>query len=261
MAMPRKSNSFLLALGLLVLAAFLCCCGGEQEGAPTIAFKVVGEAPHEVSSYCQGYLIHDGVLWESAGKWKESKLKKIDLKTRQVITERKIDDELFAEGLCLLGDKLYQLTWKEGVCLVWNASSMIRTQTFKYRGQGWGLTTDGKELVMSDGSATLVFRRPDDFGEIRRVRVTDGSNTVPALNELEWIEGEVWANVYQQDRIAIINPATGAVRAWLDCGELRKNFDHPEAEVLNGIAYDAATKEIWLTGKYWPKSFRIALEN
>ncbi len=261
--MTRKKSLALGTFGLLGILglALLQCCGESEEGAPTIGYKVVSEAPHEVSSYTQGFFIENGFLWESAGKRQESKLKKIDLKTREVILERALDDALFAEGACFLDGKIYQLTWHEGVCLVWDAESMIRRSKFNYKGQGWGLTTDGRELIMSDGTSTLVFRSPEDFKELRRVQVTDGPNTVPALNELEWIDGEVWANVYQQSRIAIINPKTGAVRAWLDCEDLRKRVTNPEADVLNGIAFDRSTGAIHVTGKYWSKSFQIALEN
>lgn len=225
-------------------------------------FKVVKTFPHDRNAFTQGLLWHDGVLYEGTGREGLSFVRRVDLNTGKVLRQSKLPPEVFGEGLVLDGDRLIQITWQSGRAFVFDAQTFKPLGEWKYKGEGWGLTTDGKELIMSDGSSQLIFRDPKTFAEKRRVKVTFNGKPLKMLNELEWIAGQVWANVWQTDYIVRINPQTGAVEDYLDCsGLLSSNSRVGKEDVLNGIAYDAQTKRIFLTGKLWPKLFEIKLEN
>ncbi len=185
----------------------------------------------------------------------------MDLETGEVLQAHALDEEYFGEGIAVVGDRIYQLTWQSGVCFVYDRETFEVLETFSYTGEGWGLTTDGERLIMSDGSSRLVFRDPDTFAVLNSVIVQDGGLPVSYLNELEYIDGEVWANIWQTDHIVHIDPATGNVTGWIDLTSLLPS-DYPraeDAEVLNGIAYDSETGRVFVTGKYWPAVFEIEL--
>ncbi len=166
----------------------------------------------------------------------------------------------FAEGACLLNGKIYQLTWQEQVCFVYDAATFKQSGSFNYATEGWGVTTDGTQLIMSDGTSTIYFRDPNNFAEIRRIKVRNGNKEIPYLNELEYINGEIWANVYTSDVIVRINPATGKVTGIINLENLLpRSLRKPQTDVLNGIAYDTEGKRIFVTGKNWPKLYEITI--
>lgn len=212
--------------------------------------------PHFSKCYTQGLIIQDGLVWESCGQFGESQLIHWELATQKVIKQVKFDDKYFAEGLTEINDKLFMLTWRAGIAFEIDSKTLKTIKTHQYTGEGWGLTTDGKQLIMSNGSDVLQFINPDDFSVEHSVKVSINGKPVNMLNELEWIEGKIYANVYQTDYIVVIDPKTGHITNKHHLPKLLKNvFRKPG--VLNGIAYDKATKKIWITGKNWPKMFEL----
>ena len=229
--------------------------------AKLISFKVVQSYPHDRNAFTQGLLWHDGVLYEGTGREGLSFVRRVDLKTGKVLRQSQLPPEVFGEGLVLDDNRLIQITWQSGRAFVFDAKTFKPLGEWKYEGEGWGLTSDGEELIMSNGSSQLIFRDPKTFAEKRRVDVTFNGKPLKMLNELEWIDGQVWANVWQTDYIVRINPQSGAVEEYLDCsGLLSSNSRVGKEDVLNGIAYDPQTKRIFLTGKLWPKLFEIRLQ-
>lgn len=248
-----------LIMVIAVCFSSYCCtsCSNNPETAPSSQCKVISEKAHAPTNYTQGFLIHDGFLYEGTGQRGESRLQRIDMETGKVLKEAKLSKALFGEGIVIHNDMIYQLTWKSMKCIVFDVKHMIRRKHFQYKGEGWGLTSNGKEFFMSNGSDELTVRNPEDFKEIRRISVTEFGVPVKNLNELEYINGEIWANVWQTDRIARIDPSSGEIKSWVDCSSLREKLNNEDAEVLNGIAYDSKNKKIWVTGKHWDKMFEI----
>jgi glutamine cyclotransferase len=227
---------------------------------PVYGFKVRNVYPHDPGAFTQGLVWHEGALYEGTGLHGRSSVRKVALETGKVLRRHPLPDNYFGEGIAILADRLYQLTWQEGLCFVYEVASFRQVARLRYEGEGWGLTHDGKRLVMSDGSSTIRYRDPKDFTEVGSIRVTDGGRSVEKLNELEWIDGEIWANVWQTDRIARVDPATGKVRSWIDlAGLLPTMLRTGQEDVLNGIAYDSAKKRIFVTGKLWGRLFEIEL--
>ncbi|HET9269798.1 MAG TPA: glutaminyl-peptide cyclotransferase [Vicinamibacterales bacterium] len=224
--------------------------------APTWRHEVVRSFPHDPDAYTQGLLVRDGFLYESTGQKGRSSLRKVEIETGKVVQRLAVGNQYFAEGLAAWGTQLIQLTWETNLGFVYDRATFKQLRTFTYKGEGWGLADDGKRLVMSDGSPNLRFLDPDTLAEINRVRVLDGPAAVDNLNELEVVQGDIFANVWLTDRIAVIAPATGRVTAWLDLKGLMPAQANPEA-VLNGIAYDAARDRLFVTGKLWPRMFEI----
>jgi glutamine cyclotransferase len=223
-------------------------------------YKVVKAYPHDPNAYTQGLIYRDGVLYESTGLSGRSSLRKVKLETGEVLQQQPIPPEYFAEGLAEWKGQLVQLTWQNNVAFVYDRASFKRVRNFSYGGEGWGLAEDATGFVLSDGTAQLRFMDPNTFAETRRVTVTDGSTTIDQLNELEVVNGEVWANVWHTNRIARISPRTGKVLGWVDLSGLMSGGYRLDAEaVLNGIAYDAASRRLFVTGKLWPKLFEIAI--
>ena len=221
--------------------------------------EVVKEYPHDTKSYTQGLFFHDGSFYESTGQCGESSFRKVDLQTGKALRKLDFNRKYFGEGSVILGDKMYMLTWQNKVAFVYNAKTLEYEKTYSYPREGWGLTTDGKMLIASDGSSKLYFLSPE-FKLDHTVNVTLNGRPLRYLNELELIDGNIWANIYTTDIIAIINPKSGEVEATVDCtGLLPKYLYKPETDVLNGIAQDPATGKIYLTGKYWPKLYEIKL--
>jgi glutaminyl-peptide cyclotransferase len=227
-----------------------------QTPAPVLQYDVVKTYPHDSAAFTQGLIFRDGYLFESTGLNGQSSLRKVRLETGEVVDRRAIDKRYFAEGLTDWGNRLVQLTWETNIGFVYDLSSFSPLRTFTYTGEGWGITHDETRLIMSDGSSALRFLNPDNEREIGRVTVRDGSRSIDRLNELEFIKGEVYANVWLTDRIAIIAPATGRVTAWLDLAGLRPPAPQGN-DVLNGIAYDAAGNRLFVTGKLWSKLYEI----
>lgn len=236
-----------------------------SQTAPVVVPEVVREYPHDPEAFTQGLIFRDGFLYESTGLNGRSSLRKVELETGRVVQRRSVDAEHFAEGMADWGDRLIQLTYTSNLAFVYDLASFKPVQTFKYPGQGWGLTQDARRLIMSDGTTELRFLEAATFRELGRVTVRDGSRAVHNLNELEMIKGRVFANIWFEDRIAVIDPASGAVTAWLDLSGLGPRLVPPPVDptgagaVLNGIAYDEKGDRLFVTGKLWPKLFEIRL--
>ena len=223
------------------------------------AYTVVQVYPHDTKAYTQGLLFDDGFLYESTGLNSESSLRKVNLQTGNTVLAINLPAEMFCEGLALVDDRLVQLTWKNQMAFVYQKSDFKLLKRIPYlMREGWGLTFDGTHLLMTDGTATLYFLDKDYLTEVRRLEVCDDNGLVQYLNELEYINGELWANVYTTDEILRIDPKTGIVlgRIYMT-GLLKKNDQHADINVLNGIAYDEKTGKIYVTGKNWPKLFEI----
>jgi glutamine cyclotransferase len=217
----------------------------------------VNTYPHDPKAYTQGLAFEDGYLYEGTGLRGQSTLRKVDLTTGQVLQSLPLDPNLHGEGITVFNDRITQLTFTSGIGFVYDQQSFSKQGVFSYTPEGWGLTHDGRQLIMSDGSAELRFLDFENFEETARIVVTDRDQPVQWLNELEYVEGEIYANVWQSDVIARISPDTGEVLGWIDLSGLLA--DELQAGVLNGIAYDSETGRLFVTGKNWPKLFEIAL--
>ena len=220
-------------------------------------YKVVRTYPHDPDAYTQGLVYLDGFLYESTGREGKSSLRKVELSTGKVLQRVDLPGAYFGEGIVLWKDKVIQLTWQSRIGFVYDRKTFKQLRSFTYSREGWGITHDGKRLIMSDGSSSLFFWDPETLKETGRLDVSDKGRPVPNLNELEYIRGEIYANVWQTDRIARISPATGYVLGWLDLNGLLTAGEQSRAEVLNGIAYDAKQNRLFITGKLWPKLFEI----
>ena len=215
---------------------------------------------HDTSAFTQGLFFHQGFFYESTGLNGKSTLARKEVKTGKILQEIRIPPEYFGEGVVLFRNKIYQLTWQNETVLIYDAKSFQKIMEIKYRGEGWGLTSDGKHLLMSNGSSIITFHDPDTFKVVRKIHVRDGDAPVGSLNELEFIKGEIWANIYMEDMIVRISPKSGKVTGWIDLSTLRSYLPiNAQVDVINGIAYDAAQDRIFVTGKYWPKIFEIQL--
>ena len=231
-----------------------------QATTPVDTYRVVNAYPHDPAAYTQGLIYRDGFLYESTGLNGRSSLRKVRLETGEVIQQHRVDQAHFAEGLAEWKGQLIQLTWQSNIAFVYDVSTLSPRQTLSYPGEGWGLAHDGKQFVLSDGTDQLRFLDSDTFREIRRVSVSDRRARVRDLNELEYVRGEVYANVWHTDRIARISPQTGAVIRWIDLrGLMSAGYRLDSEAVLNGIAYDAANNRLFVTGKLWPRLFEIQI--
>lgn len=229
-------------------------------GAPVVRPEIVASMPHDTAAFTQGLFVERSApltLVETTGLEGRSGLRRVDVATGRVEKRQENGPADFGEGAVRFGDRIYQLTWQQQRAYVYDAETWAPLDTLTYAGEGWGLTTDGTHLVMSNGTSDLVWRDPATFNEVRRVRVMNGQNAVGQLNELEWIDGKVWANVWQTDVIAVIDPATGAVERFVDLAVLRPLQGNPRADVLNGIAFDSASRRLFVTGKFWGSLYEI----
>lgn len=248
-----------------VLMAALACVPAnvaQRRPAPVHGYQIVATFPHDTTSFTQGLVFADGGLYESTGLQGESTLRRVDLTTGRTLQRLDVPAEYFAEGLALVGDELLQLTWQHRLGFVYDRKTFKQKRTFRYKTEGWGIAYDGtSRLVMSDGSDTLFFLDPRTLAVAKTLRVQDAGRPIGNLNELEWIEGEIWANVWMTDRIARISPNTGEVNAWIDLASLWPvpQRPSPSEQVLNGIAYDKATRRIFITGKKWPRLYQITV--
>lgn len=268
--------------GLLLALVWPCACsasdpavGGGSPGAPsspaavpTHGYRIVNVFPHDPQAFTQGLVYHGGFLYESTGGGLQltsrpsvpSSLRKVEIETGRVLREHTLEPRFFGEGLAVLEGRLFQLTWRSRVGFVYALDGFARQREFRYATEGWGLTHDGSALIMSDGSARLSWRDPATFAETGGVEVRLEGEPVRRLNELEWVDGEVWANVLDSDRVARIDPESGVVAGWIDLAGLLTTGERRQADVLNGIAFDAAGDRLFVTGKLWPWMFEIQVE-
>lgn len=252
----RPFHVLLLLLGFCASTVASC-----KPAAPkTLSYHIVSTRPHDPAAYTQGFQLIDGRLFESAGMYGESALREIEPATGKVLRKRPLAKNVFGEGMTLLGGEMWVITWKEQTAYVFEPDTFKPLRQFNYKGEGWGLTTDGRQLIMSDGSSDLKFIEPRDFSVARTLTVKDGNAPVTMLNELEMVDGQIFANIYQTEKIARISPETGQVTGWLDLRGLRNQLNPPgRSEVLNGIAWDPSTGHLLVTGKYWPQMFEIKI--
>ena len=225
--------------------------------APVFGFEVVNVYPHDRTAFTQGLVFRDGMLYESTGLNGRSSLRKVQFESGKVLQQADIESRYFAEGLTDWGSRLIQLTWNTNVGFVYDLASFKRVQTFTYDGEGWGLTHDDRRLIMSDGTSALRFLDPQSLKVTGMLQVVDGTTAVRDLNELEYVDGDVYANVWLTDRIAIIAPSTGRVTGWINLAGLISRKGLSDDAVLNGIAYDSQRKRLFVTGKLWPSVFEI----
>ncbi|MBV9928873.1 MAG: glutaminyl-peptide cyclotransferase [Acidobacteria bacterium] len=234
----------------------------SRSGAVAVyGYEVVNTFPHDPEAFTQGLIFHDGVLLESTGLERHSTLRRVELQTGKVLQKVDVSPYFFAEGMTLMGGKVYQLTWKGEKGFVYDPQTFQKTGEFAYTGEGWGLTHDADSLILSDGSPRIRFIDPATYQVKRTIGVNDNGRPVPWLNELEYVKGEIYANVWHENRVARIDPQTGGVKGWIDFSGLLKPGDVQDGEaVLNGIAYDEATDRLFVTGKLWPKLFEVRLK-
>jgi glutaminyl-peptide cyclotransferase len=224
-------------------------------------YRIIDRFPHDRRAFTQGLEFRDGYLYESTGLHGESTLRRVDLETGEVLQLHELEDHLFGEGLTVLDDRIYQITWQAGTGFVYDRETFELREEFSYEGEGWGLANDGNRLIMSDGSSTLVFRDPVTFEELDRLDVYDDRGAVTMLNELEYIEGEIWANIWLSDVIVVIDPDTGWVTRRIDMSGLLQDEDRGQhrVDVLNGIAWDEDGQRLLVTGKLWPVMYEIEI--
>jgi glutamine cyclotransferase len=244
---------------LVLLVANTAVGVAAKLSAPVEGYRVVHTYPHDSSAFTQGLVMVDGMLYEGTGLNGRSSVRAVDLATGRVLQSVKVPSKYFGEGLTDWGSNLIELTWMAHRGFVYDRFSIRLIKTFKYKGEGWGLTHDSKNLIMSDGSPVLRFLDPVTFKVVRTLAVSDGGRPVKELNELEYIHGEIYANVWQTDRIARISPKTGEVVEWIDLSGLLGSEPRDGNAVLNGIAYDQKHDRLFVTGKLWPKLFEIKL--
>ena len=242
----------------LLIAGVLLAGACSQAQVKQYGIKVVKEYPHRTDAYTQGLFFQDGILWETTGQYGESTIRTVDLASGEPTQLKKLNSKYFGEGSVILDGVLYVLTWTNKVAFKYDAATLTYQKTLSYPREGWGITTDGKQLIASDGSANLFFL-DKDLKLLKRQPVTMNGRPLRYLNELEWIDGKIWANVYTTDTIVIINPADGKVEAAIDCsGLLPRKLRKKDTDVLNGIALDAEGR-IYLTGKKWPRLYQVEL--
>lgn len=234
------------------------CTKAYQPEATRYTYEVVENYPHDENAFCQGLVFDGKKLYESTGQYGQSSVRQVDLATGNVERQLKLNRQIFTEGLTLVDGKLYQLTWKQQVGFIYDAKTMQPVGRFRYNGEGWGLTHDGKDFIMSDGSDKLRFLNAKSFRAFKTLRVKEGRNKISKLNELEYVNGKIYANIWYSNRIAIIEPTTGEVSGWIDLKGLCKEPLGNES-VLNGIAYDQASDRLFVTGKNWPKLYEIKI--
>ena len=270
--MSLISKIQLIVLLALSLSCVQCETGGANSGRPTnntapnvvvpnYGYQIVNIWPHDSNAFTQGLILVNGKLLESTGQEGRSSLRSVELETGKILKKVDVPEPYFAEGIAVLDGKVYQLTWQHHLGFIYDSQTFQRLGEFNYEGEGWGLTTDGKSLILSDGSSRLRFIDPSGFRVTKTINVLDGKTPVRELNELEFVQGEIYANVWHNDRIATIDPQTGHVTSWIDLTGLipQDELQNPEA-VLNGIAYDQVSNRLFVTGKLWPRLFEIKVK-
>lgn len=265
--LPQHLARRTVMIGLLVLSIPALACQTTSIAnlrtpgkgpVPIYGYEVVHAWPHDPGAYTQGLIFHDGKLLESTGQTGRSSLRRVEMETGKVLQKVDVQSPYFAEGMTLLNGKIYQLTWQHQLGFIYDAWTFEKIGEFHYQGEGWGLANDGHSLILSDGSNRIRFLDPENFEVRRTIAVVAGKAQVNELNELEYVHGEIYANIWHADRIARIDPQTGSVAGWIDLtGILAAGQVTDEEAVLNGIAYDETSGRLFVTGKLWPKLFEI----
>jgi glutamine cyclotransferase len=253
-----------LIVVVVLVGVLAIALNGGQTGNPPVdqavnyTYSVVKAYSHNTSAYTEGLVYSNGSLYESTGEYGTSSLRRVDLKTGTVLQEYNLSGEYYGEGLALVDGALVQLTWLNHIGFVYDANTFTQMRNFTVSTQGWGLTYDGTSLILSDGSSTLSYLDPQTYQVTRQVDVKDGNQSITNINELEYINGDVYANIWMTNRIAIINPQTGQVKGWIDLTGIYQSTDFNS--VLNGIAYDQQTNRLFITGKNWPNLYEITIK-
>lgn len=245
-----------LIVGAFVAYVFVSSLIRKNGNVLNYVFEVVNSYPHDQEAFTQSLVFEEGVLYEGTGRYGESSLRRVELETGRILQIYNLSTEFFGEGITIFNDKIIQLTWKEHKGFVYDKTSFELLQVFTYPTEGWGLTHDGQRLIMSDGSANLYFLDPVNFEKVGQIEVRYNETPVSRLNELEYVKGDIYANIWFDDRIAVINPLNGEVKAWINCTGMRAAYS---GDVLNGIAYDVATDRLFITGKLWSELFQVEL--
>ena len=257
-ALRRQLHWVAVGVAAVVAVAVVAWAQLGAHRAPAVTgFTVVAAYPHDPAAFTQGLAIEAGQLYEGTGQYGASTVRRVDLASGRTEKQRALGPRYFGEGIAILGGLLYQLTWQNGAAVVYDLETFEVERTMQYDGEGWGLTHDGRQLIMSDGSATIRFRDPKTFAVTREIEVRADGVPLSRLNELEYVEGEIWANIWYDDRIARISPADGKVLGFIDLSTLYPQSARGSEAVLNGIAYDVATKRLFVTGKNWPQLYEI----
>ena len=250
-------------LGVVAIAQCVLGFAGEQPvrraAVPVYGYTVVRSYPHDPTAFTQGLQYIDGFLYEGTGQNGQSSIRRVALETGEVLQRRDIARQHFGEGITVLKSEIFELTWQSGIGFVYDRKTFDLKRTFRYTGEGWGLTEHANELIMSDGTDALRFIDPATFSERRRLKVTAAGQPLARLNELEFVKNQIYANVWMTDQIARIDPVTGQVTGYIDLSGLLSPRERSSADVLNGIAYDASTDRLFVTGKWWPRLFEIKL--
>jgi glutaminyl-peptide cyclotransferase len=251
----------MMARSLTLLLLALASCGASAPAEPPVdGYRIVREYPHDPTAFTQGLIYLDGRLFESTGLNRQSTVREVRLEDGKVLRSVSIAPQYFGEGLANWGPDLLSLTWQDGLGFRWNRADFRQKGQFRYPGEGWGLTQDGKNIILSDGTSELRFLDPATMKERRRVAVTFRGEPVERLNELEWVKGEIFANIWMGRRIARIDPKSGRVKGWIDLSQLAvENANGDPDAVLNGIAYDSKRDRLFVTGKNWAKLFEIRI--
>jgi len=244
---------------IAALAAGACGPASQASGIPEYTYQVVHTFPHDRHAYTQGLVYQDGVLYEGTGLEGESSIRKVKLETGEVLQKRDVPWPHFGEGIVIWKDRLLELTWQGQSGFIYDPATFTPKGEFQYAGEGWGLTHDGKRIIMSDGTSEIRFWDPETLKETGRITIRSEGQPVVKLNELEWVKGEIYANVWETDRIVRVNPANGNVVGWIDLTGIMTPRETDPGNVLNGIAYDAKGDRLFVTGKRWPKLFEIKL--
>ena len=264
-----KINRFfkIFFINILILLELFCmgCCSNlgsstSINAIPVYNYQILNTYPHDQSAFTEGLVFEDGVLYEGTGLYKYSNLRRVELETGKLLQVRELPNQYFGEGITIYKNKIIQLTWKSHLGFVYDKYNFELLQEFNYPTEGWGITYDGNYLIMSDGTSTLHFLDPETFEEISQIEVYENDIPIIKINELEYVQGEIFANIWLTERIARINPLTGQVTGWIDLKGILSPEDRSEkVDVLNGIAYDAKNDRLLVTGKFWPKLFEIEL--
>lgn len=255
---------------LLLAISFIACKNNESgskpevndprpEGPKNISYSIIATYPHDTSSFTQGLAVYKGIMYEGTGEYGQSKLMKTDFKTGKIEKTAPLNEKYFGEGITILRDTVYQLTWQNKVVFAYTLKDFKKVKEFPINTEGWGITTDGKELIVSDGTSNLYYYEPSTFRLLRTQSVTEGGSLAFNLNELEYIDGYIYANQWQQPYIFKIEPSSGQIKGKADLNEIWKRVKSkdPHADVPNGIAYDTSSKKIFVTGKLWPELYEI----
>jgi glutaminyl-peptide cyclotransferase len=257
-----RMNRFVFSFTAFLLLMIGCSPDKKEEKqVQSIGYSFHSTLPHDVTSFTQGLVVHEGQLYESTGQEGASWVGVLDIATGKPVRQTRLEQKYFGEGITILNGKIYQLTWKNRTGFIYKLSNLEKLGTFTYQTEGWGITTDGQQLIMSDGTNKLYFLDTVDFSVKRTLEVKEGNRQVNNLNELEWINGSIYANIWQTTRIAKIDPATGFVDGYMDLSLIADQAlsRNPSADVLNGIAWHSGTKSMLVTGKYWPNIFVLRL--